>query len=89
MGIVNAGQLGLYQELPVDLRDAVEDRYCALFEEHEHHGWVDSCFAAVSYEHFYRRMVAAARGSAEALVGLVGRHAPLSEEVVSLNGVGE
>ena len=25
MGIVNAGQLGLYQELPVDLRDAVED----------------------------------------------------------------
>jgi len=27
--------------------------------------------------------------AAEALVGLVGRHAPLSEEVVSLNGVGE
>ena len=49
------------QEFQAQLRDAVEDRYCALFEEHEHHGWVDSCFAAVSYEHFYRRMVAAAR----------------------------
>ena len=49
------------REFQTQLRDAVEDRYCALFEEHEHHGWVDSCFAAVSYEHFYRRMVAAAR----------------------------
>jgi hypothetical protein len=48
-------------EFQEQLRDAVEDRFCALFEEHAHHGWVDSCFAAVSYEHFYRRMVAASR----------------------------
>jgi hypothetical protein len=42
-------------------RDARNRRWCPLFEEHAHHGWVDSCFAAVSYEHFFQRMVDAAQ----------------------------
>ena len=42
------------------LFDALNDNYTALFEEHPHHGWVDSALAAISYEHFFARMVAAA-----------------------------
>ena len=42
------------------LYDALNDNFTALFEEHPHHGWVDSALAAISYEHFFQRMVAAA-----------------------------
>ena len=42
------------------LYDALNDNFTALFEEHPHHGWVDSALAAISYEHFFKRMVAAA-----------------------------
>lgn len=48
-------------EFQRQLHDAKNDNYCALFEEHEHHGWVDSALAAVSYEHFFDRMADAAR----------------------------
>ncbi|KAJ8600471.1 hypothetical protein CTAYLR_001482 [Chrysophaeum taylorii] len=49
-------------ELEAQMYDALNDRYTALFEEHPHHGWVDSALAAVSYDHFYARMAAAACG---------------------------
>lgn len=47
-------------ELQSQMSDALNDRYTALFEEHPHHGWVDSALAALSYEHFYERMTKAA-----------------------------
>ena len=49
------------QEFQTQLRDAVEDRYCALFEEHEHHGFVEALLAAFEYDEFVRVMVSRAR----------------------------
>ena len=36
-------------------------RYCALFEEHEHHGFVEALLAAFEYDEFVRVMVSRAR----------------------------
>lgn len=43
-------------DLQQQMYDALHDRYTALFEEHPHHGWVDSALAALSFEHFSARM---------------------------------
>lgn len=51
-------------DLREQMLDALNDRYTALFEEHPHHGWVDSAIAALSYDHFFARMCAAASTSA-------------------------
>ena len=42
-------------------KDALNDRYCALFEEHEHHWFVDALLACLDYSHFFSLMVAECR----------------------------
>jgi hypothetical protein len=37
-------------------REAINDEYCALFEEHKHHGFVDALLASQEYEAFYGMM---------------------------------
>ena len=36
---------------------ALEDQYCALFEEHEHHWFVDALLACLDYDRFFGLMV--------------------------------
>lgn len=48
-------------ELQEQMHDALTDRYTPLFEEHPHHGWVDSALAALSYTHFFNRMLETVR----------------------------
>mmetsp|Transcript_9244 Transcript_9244/g.14237 ORF Transcript_9244/g.14237 Transcript_9244/m.14237 type:complete len:170 (+) Transcript_9244:91-600(+) len=43
------------------MEDAKLDRYTALFEEHQHHAWVDSILAVLSFEYFVQLMSFIAR----------------------------
>mmetsp|Transcript_50583 Transcript_50583/g.142298 ORF Transcript_50583/g.142298 Transcript_50583/m.142298 type:complete len:171 (+) Transcript_50583:69-581(+) len=48
-------------EFYAQCKDAIEDNYTALFEEHQHHWFVDALLASMSYEHFFEMMTKAAR----------------------------
>ncbi|CAN0080933.1 unnamed protein product, partial [Ectocarpus sp. 12 AP-2014] len=58
------------EDLFSDMKDAKENNYTALFEEHEYHDFVQSVLAAIEYQSFYRLMLAAA---AEATTTRQGR----------------
>jgi hypothetical protein len=45
-----------------DCKVALEDEYCALFEEHKHHWFVEALMASMEYQSFYDMMLRAARG---------------------------
>lgn len=38
-------------------QDALDDKYVALFDEHEHHWFVDALHASLSYERFFTLMI--------------------------------
>ena len=50
-------------------KDAIEDNYTALFEEHQHHWFVDALLSSMSYEHFFAMMTKAAREGGEGIGG--------------------
>jgi len=38
-------------------QDALDDKYVALFDAHEHHGFVDALLASMDYSRFFALMV--------------------------------
>eukprot|EP00903_Cladosiphon_okamuranus_P006794 g6622.t1 len=53
------------EELFSDMKDAKENNYTALFEEHEYHGFVQSVLDAMEYKSFYELMLKAAATTAQ------------------------
>mmetsp|Transcript_8159 Transcript_8159/g.10805 ORF Transcript_8159/g.10805 Transcript_8159/m.10805 type:complete len:150 (+) Transcript_8159:29-478(+) len=49
------------QDFWMACKDAIEDKYCALFEEHEHHWFVDSLLVSLEYQKFFELMIEKAR----------------------------
>eukprot|EP00752_Nemacystus_decipiens_P004643 g4236.t2 len=54
------------EELFSDMKDAKQNNYTALFEEHQYHGFVQSVLDAMEYESFYRLMLTAAATTSQA-----------------------
>lgn len=46
-----------------DCRDALEDKYCALFEDHEHKWFVELLVSMTDFQEFHEMMVREARSS--------------------------
>jgi hypothetical protein len=49
-----------------DCRGALEDQYCALFEEHKHYWFVDALLCGLEYDAFYAWMLGHARAAGAA-----------------------
>ncbi|CAM9205591.1 unnamed protein product [Heterosigma akashiwo] len=38
-------------------QDAISDKYCAIFEEHEHHWFVEFLLSSIDYQNFFKMMI--------------------------------
>ena len=51
------------QDFYVLCQEAINDEYCALFEEHQFHGFVDALLASIEYQSFINLMIGKAKQS--------------------------
>ena len=45
------------EEFHTECKDALEDKYCALFEDHQYKFFVSMLLSVLDYDHFYGLMV--------------------------------